>query len=214
METAAVNGKPVVCGNSLVLGTASVLLAVVPVFVVTRANTGFGLAEGAAVFLAGTSIVGVLAALVHGKTSLADRIASRERVAFSLVLFERDKGFTGIDRFYGIVDAFRVITLIRKEETLLQRDDLVGCGKDVNSNGGVRCVGGSGQLIQRQTGDAVHQHMVFIAPVEFVPALTIAQLPQEAVVGPAGWRRLHDIEVAVMGNPPVVVQIIHQVCDL
>lgn len=78
-ETAAVNGKSVIVWNGLILGAAPVLLAVVPVFVVTRANTGFGLAEGAAVFLAGTPIVGGLAILVHCQPSLTDRITGRKR---------------------------------------------------------------------------------------------------------------------------------------
>ena len=65
IETAAVNEKSVIVWNSLVSRAAPVLLAVVPVFVVTRANTGFGLAEGTAVFLAGTPIVGGLAILVQ-----------------------------------------------------------------------------------------------------------------------------------------------------
>ena len=47
-----VNGKSVVCWNGLILGAAPVFLAVVPVFVVAGANTGLGLAERAAVFLA------------------------------------------------------------------------------------------------------------------------------------------------------------------
>ena len=60
-----VNGKSVVCWNGLILGAASVLLAVVPVFVVTGANTGFGLAEGAAIFLPDTpSAIGGLAIIL------------------------------------------------------------------------------------------------------------------------------------------------------
>ena len=50
-----VNGKSVVCWNGLILGAASVLPAVVPVFVVTGANTGFGLTEWAAEFLPNTA---------------------------------------------------------------------------------------------------------------------------------------------------------------
>jgi hypothetical protein len=37
---------------------------------------------------------------------------------------------------------------------------------------------------------------------------------EEAVIGPIGRQRLHDIETAVVGYEPVVVQIIHQICDL
>ena len=78
IETAAVNGKSVVCWNGLILGAALVFLPIVPVFVVAGANTGFGLAEGAAVFLAGTPIVGGFAVLVHGEPGLADRITGRK----------------------------------------------------------------------------------------------------------------------------------------
>ena len=78
IEAAAVNGKSVVIGNGFIFRAASVFLAVVPVFVVTRANTGLGLAERAAVFLAGTPIVGGFAVLVHGEPGLADRITGRK----------------------------------------------------------------------------------------------------------------------------------------
>ena len=50
-EAAAVNGKSVIVWNGLILGAAPVFLPIVPVFVAAGANAGFGLAEGAAVFL-------------------------------------------------------------------------------------------------------------------------------------------------------------------
>ena len=37
---------------------------------------------------------------------------------------------------------------------------------------------------------------------------------EETVIRPVGRQRLHDIEPAVVGNEPVVVQIIRQICDL
>ena len=77
-EAATVNGKSVVIGNGFIFRAASVFLAVVPVFVVTRANTGLGLAERAAVFLPGTPIVGGLAILVHSQSGRADRITGRK----------------------------------------------------------------------------------------------------------------------------------------
>ena len=43
---------------------------------------------------------------------------------------------------------------------------------------------------------------------------TVVQLPQETVIGPVGREWLHDVEPAVVGNEPVIVQIIHQICDL
>ena len=75
METAAVNGKSVVIGNGFIFRAAPVFLAVVPVFVVAGANTGLGLAERAAVFLACTPIVGGFAVLVHSKPCFADRVS-------------------------------------------------------------------------------------------------------------------------------------------
>ena len=77
-EAAAVNGKPVIVWNGLVFRAASVILPVVPVLVVTGANTSLRLAEWAAVFLAGTPIVGRFAVLVHGEPGLADRITGRK----------------------------------------------------------------------------------------------------------------------------------------
>ena len=78
-ETAAVNGKSVIVWNGLILGTALVFLSVVPILLAIGTNTGFGLAERAAVFLPGTIIVGGLAILVHSQPSLTDRITGRKR---------------------------------------------------------------------------------------------------------------------------------------
>ena len=78
IEAAAVNGKSVIVWNGLIFRAAPVFLAVVPVFVVAGANTGLGLAERAAVFLAGTPIVGGFAVLVYGEPGLADRITGRK----------------------------------------------------------------------------------------------------------------------------------------
>ena len=77
-EAAAVNGKSVVCWNGLILGAAPVFLPVIPVFVITRANIGFGLTEWAAEFLPGTIIVGGFAVLVHSQPGLTDRITGRK----------------------------------------------------------------------------------------------------------------------------------------
>ena len=173
-EAATVNGKSVVIGNGFIFRAASVFLAVFPVFVVTRANTGLGLAERAAVFLAGTPIVGRLSVLAHGKACRADWITGRNRFrGFRTAWIERDKSLALIDRFYRIVDAFRVVALIREKGTPLQREDLVGCGDDVNGNCGIHDVGLGGQLVEWKPGDAVHQHMAFVSPVERIPPLIV-----------------------------------------
>ena len=270
-EAAAVNGKSVIRGDDPVFNATPVFLPVIPVFVVTRANTGLGLTEGTAEFLANSpSAIGGFAIFVHGEACLADRIASRKRFrGFRAAWIEGDKCLALIDRFHGVV-----------------RENLVGCGEDVNGNCGIHDVGLGGQLVERQAGDAVHQHMAFVSPVELIPPLivlvggrmdaqsavrvafgvvflgelafrkglrvvllrvrhdgcgiqtnerrihhaqliqlphqighnrlqrTVVQLPQETVIGPVGRQRLHDVETAVVGNKPVIVQIIRQICDL
>ena len=119
-EAATVNGKSVVIGNGFIFRAAPVFLPIVPVFVVTGANTGFGLAEGAAVFLAGTPIVGRFAVLVHGKPGLSDRITGRKRFrGFRAAWIEGDKCLPLIDRFYRIVDAFCIVALVGKEGAFL-----------------------------------------------------------------------------------------------
>ena len=286
-EAAAVNGKPVIRGDDPVFNATPVFLPVVPVFVVAGANIGFGLTEWAAEFLPVTIIVGGLAIFVHGEACLADRIASRKRFrGFRAAWIEGDKSFPIIDRFHGVVDAFRVVALTREKGTPLQREDLVGRGEDVNGNCGIHDVGLGGQLGEWQPGDAVHQHMAFVSPVELIPPIivlvggrmdvqgavrvafgvvflgelvlcegfwvvllrvchdgcgiqanerrihhaqliqlphqighdrlqrTVVQLPQAAVIRPVGRQRLHDVKAAVMGDDAVVVQIIHQICDL
>ena len=77
-EAATVNGKPVIRGDDPVFNATPVFLPVIPVFVVTRANTGFGLTEWAAEFLPGTIIVGGFAIFVHGQPGRADRITGRK----------------------------------------------------------------------------------------------------------------------------------------
>ena len=287
-EAAAVNGKSVVCWNGLILGAAPVFLPVIPVFVAARVNTGLGLAEGTAEFLPNSpSAIGGLAIFVHGEACLADRIASRKRFrGFRAAWIEGDKSFPIIDRFHGVVDAFHIVALIRKKGTPLQRENLVGCGEDVNGNCGIHDVGLGGQLVERQSGNAVHQYMAFVSPVELIPPIivlvggrvdaqgavwvafrvvflgelafckgfwvvllrvrhdgsgiqanerrihhaqliqlphqighdrlqrTVVQLPQAAVIRPIRRQRLHDVKAAVVGNEAIVVQIIHQICDL
>ena len=287
IEAAAVNGKPVIVWNGLVFRAAPVFLAVVPVFVVARANTGLGLAEGAAEFLAGTPIVGCLSVLVHSQSGLADWITGRNRFrGFRAAWIEGDKCLALIDRFHDIVDAFRIVALIGKEGTFFQRNRLIRGREDLSGDGRIGDVARRGQLVERQPGNAVHQHMAFVSPVELIPPLivlvggrvdargairvafravflgefafckgflvvllgvrhdgrgiqaneggvhdpqfiqlphqvghdhfqrTVVQLPQETVIRPVGRQWLHDIEPAVVGNKPVIVQIIRQICDL
>ena len=173
--------KSVIRGDDPVFNATPVFLPVIPVFVVTRANAGFGLTEWAAEFLPGTIIVGGFAIFVHDQSVLTDWITGRNRFrGFRTAWIEGDKSFPIIDRFHGVVDTFHIVALIRET---LQREDLVGCGEDVNGNCGIHDVGLGGQLVERQAGDAVHQHMAFVPPVELIPPLIgkVSQLPTTIV---------------------------------
>ena len=77
IETATVNGKPVVIGNGLVFRAAPVFLPVVPILVAAGTRARFGLTEGAAVFLPNPpSAIGGLAIFAYGETSFSDRITN------------------------------------------------------------------------------------------------------------------------------------------
>ena len=82
---------------------------------VTGANATLGLAEWAAEFLTGTTVVGGFAIFVHSQSSITDQVARRKGFALGIAFFEGDKGFPGIDRFHGVVDDFRIVALIRKK---------------------------------------------------------------------------------------------------
>ena len=154
IETAAVNGKPVVIGNGLVFRAAPVLLAVVPILVAARANTSLRLAERTAVFLPGTPIVGRFAVLVHGEPGLADRITGRKRFqGFRAAWIEGNKSLALIDCFYGIVDAFHIVALVGKEGAFFQRNRLIRSCEDLSGDGGIGDIARRGQLVERQAGD-------------------------------------------------------------
>ena len=173
-EAATVNGKSVVIGNGFIFRAAPVFLAVVPVFVVAGANAGLGLAERAAVFLAGTPIVGGFAVLVHSQPGRADWITGRKRFrGFRTAWIEGDKGLALIDRFYRIVDAFRIVALVGKEGAFFQRNRLIRGREDLSGDGRIGDIARCGQLVERQAGDAVHQHMTFVPPVELIPPLIV-----------------------------------------
>ena len=174
VEAAAVNGKPVVIGKGLIFRAAPVFLAVVPILVAARANTSLRLAERAAVFLPGTPIVGRFAVLVHGKPGLADQITGRKRFqGFRAAWIEGNKSLALIDCFYGIVDAFHIVALVGKEGAFLQRNRLIRGREDLSGDEGIGDIARRGQLVERQAGDAVHQHMAFVPPVELVPPLIV-----------------------------------------
>ena len=190
-EAAAVNGKPVIRGDDPVFNATPVFLPVIPVFVVAGANTSLRLAEGAAVFLAGTPIVGGFAVLVHSQPGRADWITDRNRFrGFRAAWIEGNKSLALIDRFHGVVDAFHIVALVGKEGAFLQRDRLIRGREDLSGDGGIGDIARRGQLVERQAGDAVHQRMAFVSPVELIPPLIVlvgGRVDAEGVVRVAFW---------------------------
>ena len=170
-----VNGKSVGIWDSFVFGAASVFLAIVPVFVVTGAAVGFGLAERTTELLARTAMaIGSLTIFVHGKAGVAEGIAGRKffRV-FCIAFVQWNDSFTPADVFYQVVEGGHIIGFVTQEGTLLKRDEMVGSGKYFPRNGRIRHIGGGSQFIKGQAGNAVHQHMVFVSPVKLISPLIV-----------------------------------------
>ena len=213
-----VNGKPVIVWNGLVFRAAPVFLAVVPVLVVAGTFAGFGLTERAAVFLPGTIIVGGLAILVHSQPGRADRIAGRKRFQnLHTTRIERDKCLALIDCFYGIVDAFRIVALVGKEGAFLQRNRLIRGREDLSGDEGIGDIARCGQLVERQAGDAVHQHMTFVAPVELIPALIVlvgGRVDAEGAVLIAFWVVFLGELVFCKGFRVVLLRVRHDGCGV
>ena len=70
-NTVTVNRKSVIIGKRNILGTALVLLSVVPIYMIAWTNRGFGLLERTAVFLPCSAAIVGFTFLVHGKPRFA-----------------------------------------------------------------------------------------------------------------------------------------------
>ena len=218
-EAAAVNGKPVVIGNGLIFRAAPVFLPVVPILVVAGTFAGFGLAEGAAVFLPNPpSAIGGLAIFVHSQPGRADWITDRNRFrGFRAAWIEGNKSLALIDRFHGVVDAFHIVALVGKEGAFFQRNRLIRSCEDLSGDGGIGDIARCGQLVERQAGDAVHQHMTFVAPVELIPALIVlvgGRVDAEGAVLIAFWVVFLGELVFCKGFWVVLLRVCHDGCGI
>lgn len=168
-QTITVNGEAVVVGDGFVPGTASVFLTVVPVFMLTGTLACFGLAERAAIFLTSSAVIRGFAVLVHGKPGLTDWVSGWELFPIPGIAFVQwNDRIAVVYVFHSVVDVPGVVALVGDKAALVQRNDLICLFKYGFNHGGIGDFGGSGQLIERQTGNAVHQDVVFVTPVEFV----------------------------------------------
>ena len=133
------------------------------------------MAERAAKLLAQTAMtIGSFTVLVHGKARIAEGMAGRELLRmFRVALVQRDDGITLADIFYQVADSIHIAALITQEGTLLKRKGTAGGSKYVWHNGGIRRIGRGSQFIKRQTGNAVHQNVIFVAPVKFMPLFIV-----------------------------------------
>ena len=217
-EAATVNGKSVVIGNGFIFRAAPVFLPIVPVFVVAGANTSLRLAEGAAVFLAGTPIVGGFAVLVHSQPGRTDWITDRNRFrGFCAAWIEGNKCLALIDRFHGVVDDFRIVALVGKEGAFLQRNRLIRGREDLSGDGGIGDIARRGQLVERQAGDAVHQHMALVPPVELIPPLIVlvgGRVDAEGAVWVAFWVVFLGELVFCKGFRVVLLRVCHDGCGV
>ena len=170
----SVDGETVVVRDSDVFGTAAVLSAVVPVPVIAGALAGLGLAEGAAELLSCTTSVRGLAILAHGEAGFTNEVANGQlgRI-LGVSLVERDDGFALVDIADSVVYGLDVIALIGDEGAFLDRDDLVGGLEDIEGDGGIGDIGGRGDLVDRQTGDTIHEDVVLVAPEELAVLLVV-----------------------------------------
>ena len=186
-----VNGKTIIGRECFVFGAAPVLLAVVPVFVVTGAAARLGKPEGTAELLADSSVVKGFPVLVHGQPGRADQTVGGGLIrVLGIALSQRNNGVAFVGILHQVVDRFGIIGFVAQERTLPKGQDRIGRGKNIGNNAGIRCVGGSGQFIKRQTGNTVHQHMVLVTPIKFITpfAMLVRRgLNAQGAVGVGFW---------------------------
>ena len=164
-----VDGEAKVVRNGNVLGAATVLSAIVKVFVVAGAIGILGCFQRAAELLARSAVVRELAILPHGKPGFADGISLWEKLGvLGIAPVQWDDAFPVIQFIDFVVNVFDIIALIRKERAFRHRKEGVGAGKDVEGDRGIRHFGGRSQLVNGKTGNTVHEDVVFITPVKFM----------------------------------------------
>lgn len=165
-KTGAVNGKTVVIGNSDILGAAAVFLAIVPVLVVTGTGRRCGLPERAAEFLTCPSSVGGFSIFVHGKPSGTDGMAGRKLLGIlGIPWIQGNYSITLVHIADKAVNGFYIVSLVGNESTFRDGNNLICFRKDTLCDRRIRDVGRCSQFPDRQAGNAVHKHMIFVAPI-------------------------------------------------
>ena len=127
-----------------------------------------------AVFLPGTSVIRKLSVPVHGKPGFANGCTAGNLVWILRVsLVEWDHTVTVVNIMNGVVDRFHIISLVCNKGAFLYRQVSTGFLQDVQSDGGICHIGSGSYFTDRKPGDAIHQDMVFIAPIELKIAFIV-----------------------------------------
>ncbi len=92
----------------------------------------------------GTTVVNGFAIFVHDQSSITDQVVRWKSFALEISFFEGYKGFTGIDRFHGVVGDFCIVALISKKGTPPAKG---GFGWLRRGCCGIHNVGWCGQLV-------------------------------------------------------------------
>lgn len=107
------------------------------------------------------------AVFAHGQASCTQDISYREFLwIFCVALIERNDCLPVVDFLNDFVDAFGIVGFISKKSTLGKREKCVGTFQNFRSHGAVGDIRRGGHLEQGQPRNAVHQNVIFVAPVE------------------------------------------------
>lgn len=166
----SLNGKPVVVWNCHIFCAAGGLTFLVKALMCAGTIVQMGGSFiGATSFLSGFSVLCKFSVPMHGKTCFADRCAAWQSGRFFRIsLVERNDTLSVVKFPNGVIDCLDIIGLIANERVFLYRQIAVGSFQDVQSHSRICYISGGGQLTKRKPGDAVHQHMVFIAPIKLI----------------------------------------------
>ena len=166
----SLNGKPVVVWNCHIFCAAGGLTFLVKALMCAGTIVQMGGSFiGTTIFLSGFSVLCKFSVPMHGKTCSADRCAAWQSGRFFRIsLVERNDTLSVVKFPNSVIDCLDIIGLIANERAFLYRQIAVGSFQDVQRHSRICYISGGGQFTKRKPGDAVHQHMVFIAPIKLI----------------------------------------------
>ena len=168
-DGAPIDGEPVVVGDGDVFGAAPVFLAVIPIFMVTRTRIGFGVFVRATEFLSGFSVFAEFTVAPHSQARVANGVAHGQWLwIFGISWINGNKTVALILLPDGVVNCFDVKSLVADERTLLDGNKFIRFLQNLKGDRAVGHIRRGGHFVNRQACNAVAEHMVFVAPIEFM----------------------------------------------